>query len=568
MASRKSSPSEGNVPPIRSTYVPWERPWSLRGQAAQRRREPQSHRGPVATLFPSFQSQADTPAAGLAALAAAGATHCCIRLSAGVQPHGQPLHLRLGGRLVSSWQLQPAPSRNACTAVTARRQDFTRAAGAGLPTHGRRHAVACVKHWLRRGDHTGPPLVTDFDVTAATGPITATAPVSEATVKRAARRSSPLLEGLRKKLHVTPSMLLCLGHAASLFGVVALFMKDMLFLRSFMICGSLCGVAFNLLQPSPLSIPALWGCVFITLNLTQIGILLHERRPVTFQKDEAEVYEAIFQSHGVTPHQFEKLMHSSGAEWSDLPAAHIILKEGEEVEKISIFVSGGADVMKDEEKVGVLDRGSLVGETALLVKGHKAGHTVITNEPSRIISWPKYKLREVLAVDQNLLLSTAKVINSDLAKKLAHSGSSGSSQQGQILKTYQEVLLGICADGLITPSEKRALREYRSRHHITQTQHLEAIADCGWTAIEFEDGAKLDRGKQFSLKGSMARLLGTHKKPSASSTPSPQITNCLEEISKKEAQEVKDKEKSIMETWHAAQEIDPTPPPNQAAVAP
>eukprot|EP00850_Spirogloea_muscicola_P021403 SM000247S08292 [mRNA] locus=s247:2325:5389:- [translate_table: standard] len=557
MASRQSSPSEGNVPPIRSPYVPWERPWSLRGQAAERWREPQPHRGPGTTLFLSFRAQADSPAAGLAALAAAGAPHCCSRFRAGLQPHGQPLHLRHGGRLVSSRQLRLAPSRNAFTAITARRQDYTRPAGAGLPTHGRRHAVAVVNHWLRRGDHTGPPLVTDFDVTAATGPITAIAPVSEASVKRAARRSSPILEGLRKKLHVTPSMLLCLGHAASLFGVVALFMKDMLFLRSFMICGSLCGVAFNLLQPSPLSIPALWGCVFITLNLTQ----------VTFQKDEAEVYEAIFQSHGVTPHQFEKLMHSSGAEWSDLPAAHIILKEGEEVEKISIFVSGGADVMKDEEKVGLLDRGSLVGETALLVKGHKAGHTVITNVPSRIISWPKYKLREVLAVDQNLLLSTAKVINSDLAKKLAHSGSSGSSQQGQILKTYQEVLIGICADGLITPSEKRALREYRSRHHITQAQHLEAIADCGWTAIEFEDGAKLDRGKQFSLKGSMARLLGTHKKPSASTTPSPQTTNCLEEISKREAQEMKDKEKSIMETWQAAQDIDPTPS-KRAAVAP
>lgn len=36
------------------------------------------------------------------------------------------------------------------------------------------------------------------------------------------------------------------------------------------------------LQPTPMYIPSMWGCVFLLINLTQIGILLLERREVSF----------------------------------------------------------------------------------------------------------------------------------------------------------------------------------------------------------------------------------------------------------------------------------------------
>lgn len=316
---------------------------------------------------------------------------------------------------------------------------------------------------------------------------------------------APALEMIRERLGVTPKMLLVLGHTASLFGVLALFMKDMLYLRTFMVCGSCCGVAFNILQPSPLKIPATWGCVFIGLNIFQIGVLLHERRPITFKSEEAEVYAAVFQKHGVTPHQFEKLMRKAGAMWLDLPAGHVILKEGELVDFVSVVVRGRTEVSKNGVVVGGMGTGCLVGETSLLMEGHLAGHTVVTSEASRIVTWPRCKLSQMLAGDQNLNLCAAQVINSDLSSKL--NNSANLSNRAKILETYQDVMKGITTDGLIHPAEKRALREYRTTHHISQAQHLEAVKMCGWTPEEFEDGAKLDIHKpHFSLRQSIDKF--------------------------------------------------------------
>eukprot|EP00897_Mesotaenium_endlicherianum_P004299 jgi/Mesen1/3898/ME000208S02908 len=259
---------------------------------------------------------------------------------------------------------------------------------------------------------------------------------------------------------------------------------------------SCCGVLFNLLQPTPLKIPAIWGCVFISLNMFQVH----------FKDEEAEVYEAVFQRHGVTPHQFEKLMRHAGAQWRDLPAGHMVLKEGDFVDTVSVVVSGRGEVWREGEVVGEVKKGNLVGETSLLAKAHQTGHTVVTSEPTRIVCWPRLKLGQVLTEDKSLLLSAAQMINSDLSVKLANSAHL--SSRTAILQTYEEVLHGICADGVIQPAEKRALREYRTRHHITQAQHLEALSKCGWSPVEFEDGMMLRNSKVsskpfFSIKRSI-----------------------------------------------------------------
>jgi hypothetical protein len=41
--------------------------------------------------------------------------------------------------------------------------------------------------------------------------------------------------------------------------------------------------------------------------------------------------------------------------------------------------------------VGQVQRGSLVGETALLAKGHLAGATVTTLVPTKVVVWNKHK---------------------------------------------------------------------------------------------------------------------------------------------------------------------------------
>ncbi|GAQ87613.1 hypothetical protein KFL_003650040 [Klebsormidium nitens] len=284
-------------------------------------------------------------------------------------------------------------------------------------------------------------------------------------------------------------------------------MKDMLFLRSFMVCGGICGITFNMLQPTPMYIPSMWGCVFLLINLTQIGILLLERREVEFSSDELDVFELEFQRHGVTACQFKKLMRYAEAEWRELPTDHVILKQGDQVDDIYLIISGCAEVTVNGGAVGQVQRGSLVGETALLAKGHLAGATVTTLVPTKVVVWDKHKLRQVLANDPSLILSVSATINSDLATKLAKRNLS----KDRSLETYKDVLGGICSAGRVSPEEKKALREFRQRHGIRPSEHEAAVREIGWTLDEYDDGAKHHSGRLAGLLSRVPRWTGRRK---------------------------------------------------------
>ncbi|GBG75892.1 hypothetical protein CBR_g21134 [Chara braunii] len=272
------------------------------------------------------------------------------------------------------------------------------------------------------------------------------------------------LTRLRYRLGVTRPLLLSLGHTSAVFALFALFMKDILYLRTFLVCGSLLGICFNLLRPQPLYLPAGWGLVFIIANIIQICILLHERREVEFKSEESEVYDMLFQRHGVTNHQFEKLLRQAQAEWVDLSAGDVILAEGERIDKICLILSGGAEVLVNGDTVGDMVRGFLIGESALLNKDHMATATVVAKGSMRILRLNTNRLWALLSADEHLSHSFAKAVSSDLAAKLLHN-----------------------------------YKEMRTHNYSFETyKHLEALAAVGWTMDEFDDGAKHDRNHGHS----------------------------------------------------------------------
>eukprot|EP01084_Bolivina_argentea_P025388 47195_1 len=70
-------------------------------------------------------------------------------------------------------------------------------------------------------------------------------------------------------------------HFGNFLAIAAMLQSEMLYLRGFMICASACGIAFNLLQPVPLKIPAYWGLFFIFTHAIQIYYLLQDKFPTT-----------------------------------------------------------------------------------------------------------------------------------------------------------------------------------------------------------------------------------------------------------------------------------------------
>ena len=67
------------------------------------------------------------------------------------------------------------------------------------------------------------------------------------------------------------------------------------------------------------------------------------------------------------------------------------------------------------------------------------------------------------------------------------------SHENASVRTYTEILQACLADELLAPEEKKAIREYRVRHGVTHEQHVMALSVVGWTADEYEDGAKCSK---------------------------------------------------------------------------
>ena len=112
------------------------------------------------------------------------------------------------------------------------------------------------------------------------------------------------------------------------------------------------------------------------------------------------------------------------------------------------------------------------------------GTVTALSDEVRYYVWPSDVLRSKLEADQALGLQTTIAFSLSLVKKL---------RDGKDYPTYDEILAVAIADGRVPPEEKRALRDYRTRHGISQEDHLNALKKTGWSVEEWEDGALISR---------------------------------------------------------------------------
>ena len=48
----------------------------------------------------------------------------------------------------------------------------------------------------------------------------------------------------------------------------------------------------------------------------------------------------------------------------------------------------------------------------------------------------------------------------------------------------------VALDGLMNPAEKKQLREYRRKHHISDREHQQCLDGINWSIDEYHDGCK------------------------------------------------------------------------------
>jgi len=204
-----------------------------------------------------------------------------------------------------------------------------------------------------------------------------------------------------------------LVHFSNILLIVAYSVRDILWLRWFAVAAALTNIPYYLLQGTVLWPPVLWALVFTAINLYQIARIYLERRPVVLSEDEQKLYDLGFRS--LRRREFVSL--SLVGEWRSAEAGERVVTEGEPVSSLCIPISGRAEVRKQDERIGALRPGDIIG-TALALTGDPSPVEVTFTEPARYMWWSLPSLRRFVDQRPDLRVTLQGLVNRDLAGKV------------------------------------------------------------------------------------------------------------------------------------------------------
>jgi hypothetical protein len=202
-------------------------------------------------------------------------------------------------------------------------------------------------------------------------------------------------------------------HAANILLLLAYSVRDILRLRLFALASSLIAIPYFIYQPKPLWEAIVWSSVFAAINCFQSWRLFIERRPVKLTPEEEQVRQLAFRDLPTR----KVLQILSLGEWASVEPGERLLERGKSVEAISLIVRGRVRVTRDNQVLGDLVAGHLVG-SALLLRGVPADIDVTALEPVRLMRWGVGSLDRYLAADPEMRIAMQKYLARDLAEKV------------------------------------------------------------------------------------------------------------------------------------------------------
>lgn len=204
------------------------------------------------------------------------------------------------------------------------------------------------------------------------------------------------------------------SHIASGLTVVAYLVKDILWLRLLAVLSCFFGIAYGYFYHSgPQWVLIGWNIVFIVINVVQISLILRERSGVSFSEEEQELYETMFQSFA--PFEFMKLLRIGN--WSDAKVGDVLAIEDQPIDRVMLIYNGAVNVESKGEQVAQLKDGSFIGEISF-IRGGAATATIRAAEATRLLSWSKESLKQLLNRNPSMRSAMQAVLSTDLTKKL------------------------------------------------------------------------------------------------------------------------------------------------------
>src|SRR5262249_52545760 len=201
-------------------------------------------------------------------------------------------------------------------------------------------------------------------------------------------------------------------HAANILLLVAYSVRDILWLRLFAVASALIAIPYFLLQREPLWVPIAWSFIFAAINLFQSWRLFMERRPVKLTSEEEEVRRLAFED--LPPRKVLQVL--SVGSWTRSESGERLMEQGKRPDAISLIVRGTVRVARNENVLGDLGAGNLVG-SALLLSGAPAEVDAVANGPVRSMRWDVETLNRYLTANPEVRLVMQRHLARDLAGK-------------------------------------------------------------------------------------------------------------------------------------------------------
>lgn len=206
-----------------------------------------------------------------------------------------------------------------------------------------------------------------------------------------------------------------LFHIAYGFSFVALFLKDILWLRLVILGSNATFLVIGLLNNNGNAV--VWAVLILGINLWRTGWLIWERRKVWFPDFIEELYQEVFKPVGLNRQEMRALWtHGRRLDFAGGPEP--VIAEGKHPDWVAVIRRGEARVLKAGLEVGRVKQGRFLGEMSYLTGG-AATADVVSDGPLELWVWDRERLNAWRAQAPVLWAKVQSVIGRDLVLKVS-----------------------------------------------------------------------------------------------------------------------------------------------------
>jgi CRP-like cAMP-binding protein len=313
----------------------------------------------------------------------------------------------------------------------------------------------------------------------------------------------------------------CFGHASFVLVAASYAVDDFLLLRIIAVAGSTSMLFFAYFHPHGrvLWLPFKWNVLFIAINSYRIGKIywsryLAERLPEELMNLRHRTFFTM------DPVDYLRLIRI--AEIKEYKKGDLVLSQGERVPYVRMVLEGQLRVLRDGKLTYFLEEGNFISEVGihagLLLPGKvESCCTIVADgdgkdgDVTRILCWDRTELVHLMELYQGVRRSLKAILTWDIVRKLkAQRVLFGehmiedpeewtARRNRQTNHRYAAILHAVLHNPQNLQRYHKEINKYRTIHHIDDEHHARALAECGWTMEEFEDGMKQRKARKEML---------------------------------------------------------------------